>query len=349
MNDDIVADFTADVEVSDWDSDTPRQSRVVLSESWLGVATNGTKRSIDFEDVFDVVRDVSTGGNADDSETVAVAFRDGEAREVISLSETKTTLLRFQRVLYTQLLDGTEAAVEHYSDGERTAKRGNMRLRVTDTHVRLVPGTGQQSGIEIPRDDITEFETASETFDGEQEQPVVSLYTASERRVTRTVLRLPSFRLLNLFGRYLLSELSLPTEVEGDEQPGQATRGQRIRLLLVDDEPHDLEMAELFLKQQSDAFNITTASDGREALTYLSDQSFDCIVSDFKMPGIDGLDLLKQVRDDYPTLPFILYTGEGSEAVAKKAILDDVTDYVEKDVGIEQYEILAERIQRAVR
>ncbi|NPB82132.1 HTR-like protein, partial [Shigella sonnei] len=51
----------------------------------------------------------------------------------------------------------------------------------------------------------------------------------------------------------------------------------------------------------------------------------------------------------YPELPFILYTGQGSEAVAKQAILDDATDYVEKDVGREQYEVLAERIRKAVR
>jgi len=65
--------------------------------------------------------------------------------------------------------------------------------------------------------------------------------------------------------------------------------------------------------------------------------------------GMAGMGLRNAVRGGYPTLPFILYTGQGSERVAKQAILDDVTDYVEKDVGPGQYEVLASRIEKAVR
>jgi DNA-binding NtrC family response regulator len=54
------------------------------------------------------------------------------------------------------------------------------------------------------------------------------------------------------------------------------------------------------------------------------------------------------VRQRYPDLPFILFTGQGNEEIAKQAILDDVTDYVEKGVGTDQYALLAERIWKAV-
>ncbi len=67
------------------------------------------------------------------------------------------------------------------------------------------------------------------------------------------------------------------------------------------------------------------------------------------MPGIDGLEFLQAVRERYPDLPFILFTGEGSETVASDAIAAGVTDYLQKGSGTEQYELLANRIRNAVR
>jgi DNA-binding NtrC family response regulator len=67
------------------------------------------------------------------------------------------------------------------------------------------------------------------------------------------------------------------------------------------------------------------------------------------MPGTDGIEFLQQVRDEHPDLPFILFTGQGSEAVAKQALLSDVTDYVEKGIGTQQYEVLLSRLRKAMR
>ncbi len=160
---------------------------------------------------------------------------------------------------------------------------------------------------------------------------------------------MPSFRALNLFGRYLRADL-LSTDKIGTT----AGFNDTIEILLVDDDPHDIEMAEVFLQEQSDQFSFTsvlTASDGLDALNQVDTPAefFDCIVSDYQMPGTDGLGFLNEIRERYPNLPFILYTGQGSKKVIKQAILDDVTDYVEKGVGREQYEILSERIRKAVR
>uniref|UniRef100_UPI003EBA954A PAS domain S-box protein n=1 Tax=Halobaculum sp. EA56 TaxID=3421648 RepID=UPI003EBA954A len=74
----------------------------------------------------------------------------------------------------------------------------------------------------------------------------------------------------------------------------------------------------------------------------------DCVVSDYEMPGRNGIDFLERVREEYPELPFILYTGKGSEEVASDAISAGVTDYLQKGSGTDQYTVLANRIKNAV-
>jgi len=55
----------------------------------------------------------------------------------------------------------------------------------------------------------------------------------------------------------------------------------------------------------------------------LANQGVDCIVSDYDMPRTNGIEFLEAVRDQHPELPFILYTGKGSEEVAGEAISAD--------------------------
>ena len=122
-----------------------------------------------------------------------------------------------------------------------------------------------------------------------------------------------------------------------------------IDILHVDDEPDFLEVAADILEGEREEFTVETAVGVSEGLDRLAADDFDCVVSDFRMPAMDGVELLQRVRDSHPDLPFILFTGKGSEHVAKRAILDDVTDYVEKGDGVDPYVVLADRIQRAGR
>ncbi|GGK71603.1 hypothetical protein GCM10009067_24920 [Haloarcula sebkhae] len=107
-------------------------------------------------------------------------------------------------------------------------------------------------------------------------------------------------------------------------------------------------MASELLAQQSDQLNLITAASAAEGLDRLDERSVDCIVSDYRMPEKDGIELLKAARKEYPDLPFILFTGEGSEAVASDAIAAGATDYLRKGHGTERYELLANRIENAV-
>jgi len=123
----------------------------------------------------------------------------------------------------------------------------------------------------------------------------------------------------------------------------------QIDVLLVDDDESLLDLCKTFLERENDVFSIHTAGCGEDALGYLRTNTVDCIVSDHDMPGYNGIELLKQVRETHPDLPFILFTGKGSEEVASEAISASVTDYLQKETGTEQYGILANRITNVVK
>mgnify|MGYP000713429039 CR=1 FL=1 len=95
--------------------------------------------------------------------------------------------------------------------------------------------------------------------------------------------------------------------------------------------------------------SVWKAEDGEEALGTLADRSVDCVVSDFEMPGLNGLELYERVDEKYG-LPFILLTGQGDEQTASRAIGAGVDDYLRKDDVAEegQLQLLANRIENVV-
>ena len=121
-----------------------------------------------------------------------------------------------------------------------------------------------------------------------------------------------------------------------------------IRVLHVDDEPGVAELAAEFLERQDDRFSMETAADVDEAQDRLTAGGFDCVVSDYDMPGMNGIEFLTAIREERPEFPFILFTGKGSEEIASDAISAGVTDYLRKGSGTDQYELLANRITNAV-
>jgi PAS domain S-box-containing protein len=124
--------------------------------------------------------------------------------------------------------------------------------------------------------------------------------------------------------------------------------GSTIRVLQVDDDQQYAEMTATFLERKRAGFDIETATTPSEALSLLDTETVDCIVSDYGMPGKNGIDFLESVRGNHADLPFILYTGRGSEAVAGDAISAGVTDYLQKTEDTSHYALLANRIVNAV-
>ncbi|GAB7010737.1 PAS domain S-box protein [Halorubrum trueperi] len=122
----------------------------------------------------------------------------------------------------------------------------------------------------------------------------------------------------------------------------------RIRVLHVDDELDLADLAATFLEREDTQFTVETATSASDGLDRLADTEFDCIISDYDMPSQNGIEFLEAVRNEYPTLPFILYTGKGSEEIASEAISVGVTDYLQKESGTDQYLVLANRVRNAV-
>lgn len=124
---------------------------------------------------------------------------------------------------------------------------------------------------------------------------------------------------------------------------------ESVRVLHVDDESDLLEVTARFLEKEDPRLSVHTATDVENALSRIKEDEISCVVSDYDMPQRNGLEFLELVRDHFADLPFILYTGKGSEEIASKAISAGVDDYIQKEPTTDQYAVLANRIVSLVR
>ncbi|MHC3439831.1 bacterio-opsin activator domain-containing protein [Natrialbaceae archaeon A-gly3] len=120
-----------------------------------------------------------------------------------------------------------------------------------------------------------------------------------------------------------------------------------ITVLLVDDNEQVCNLVRAGLERESDQLSVTTVHSGPAALDRLDDD-IDCVVSDYDMPGMNGLDLLREVREIYPAFPFVLLTAMGSERIASEAMSADVTDYFQKSGDLDELSAIARRIETIV-
>lgn len=120
------------------------------------------------------------------------------------------------------------------------------------------------------------------------------------------------------------------------------------RVLHVDDDRDFSDLTSIYLEREDDRFAVETATSASEGLERLADRWFDCIISDYDMPGGSGIEFLETVRESEPDLPFILFTGKGTEEVASDAISAGVTDYLQKEGGTGQYTVLSNLASNAV-
>ncbi len=124
--------------------------------------------------------------------------------------------------------------------------------------------------------------------------------------------------------------------------------GERVDVVLVDDDRALAETTAAHLRRLDDRFEIAVETNADDAIERVHERSVDCIVSDYRMPGTDGIEFLETVHAIGSELPFILYTGEGPESVASDALSAGATDYLQKGSGTDRYELLANRIGNAV-
>lgn len=108
---------------------------------------------------------------------------------------------------------------------------------------------------------------------------------------------------------------------------------QPLRILLVEDDQNDVIAFQRALRKASIPYDVEACSRAEEALQHLQEKasSFDLIVSDYKLPGMTGLDLHYKLIEDNYDIPFVLMTGVGSEDLATKSLKYGIDEYVIKD------------------
>ena len=115
-----------------------------------------------------------------------------------------------------------------------------------------------------------------------------------------------------------------------------------LRVLLVDDEEDFVETLADRLKMRD--LDATTAHNGEQALSVVKEGEPDVIVLDLKMPGMDGIEVLRRVRKAYPSVEVIILTGHGSEKDEEVARSLGAFDYMKKPVDLDK---LVPRIKSA--
>lgn len=112
-------------------------------------------------------------------------------------------------------------------------------------------------------------------------------------------------------------------------QPERVQRSRaRPRILVVDDEPSIREVLSKTLALAE--YDVDVASDGQSGLERLRAAEYDLVITDLKMPGVDGLTLIREVRRSNPSMPIIIVTGYSTESSAIEAINLGVSGYLTK-------------------
>ena len=113
------------------------------------------------------------------------------------------------------------------------------------------------------------------------------------------------------------------------------------RVLVVDDDGSLRRVTQVQLEQAG--FQTTTAADASEALAILQKSAPDLVITDLKMPGMSGIDLLRRIRADYPEVLVIMLTAFGTVESAVEAMKAGAYDYITKPVRPDELELVARR------
>jgi PAS domain S-box-containing protein len=109
-----------------------------------------------------------------------------------------------------------------------------------------------------------------------------------------------------------------------------------VNILCVDDEPDFLALTKVCLERENEKFNICTTTSAENGIELLKSGNYDVILSDYKMPGMNGIEFLQNLRRDGSTIPFIMFTGKGKEEVAMDALNNGANYYLQKCGDVER-------------
>jgi two-component system NtrC family sensor kinase len=112
-------------------------------------------------------------------------------------------------------------------------------------------------------------------------------------------------------------------------------------ILLVDDEADLREVLDISLSDTG--YKVLTAENGTQALNILNDNDIPVVVTDIKMPGIDGIELLRKIKSKNPEAEVIMLTGHGDLELAIKSLKHEATDFITKPINDDALEMALQR------
>jgi len=125
--------------------------------------------------------------------------------------------------------------------------------------------------------------------------------------------------------------------------------GDRVpsRVLVVDDDPAVAEIVAIHVQRRVEGVEAVAETAPRNALDRVDgDPSIECVISDYRMPGLDGLELHDRVSDRRPDLPFILVTASPTRTLERRASEAGITACIEKDGSTRTFDDLTARVRR---
>jgi DNA-binding NtrC family response regulator len=117
------------------------------------------------------------------------------------------------------------------------------------------------------------------------------------------------------------------------------------RILIVDDEIDMLELLELIITDRTE-YEVVTTNNPLEVPDLLKKQAFDLLVTDLRMPDIDGIELIEMVKQIDDQIPFIIITAYGTIESAVEAMRKGAFDYITKPFRQEQILLTIEKVMR---
>src|SRR5204863_9501817 len=109
------------------------------------------------------------------------------------------------------------------------------------------------------------------------------------------------------------------------------------RVLIVDDDPALLQALPEALRLRMNGVTVDTADSATAALQRIAALDYDAIVTDIKMPGMDGFALLAEIRLRRPDTPTLMITGHGEHALAVGALRGGAYDFIQKPIAREYF------------
>ena len=117
------------------------------------------------------------------------------------------------------------------------------------------------------------------------------------------------------------------------------------RVLITDDEKIEREGIKFLLSIEEGEYEIQEASNGKQALNILRSQQIDFLLTDIKMPHMDGLELAEKAREENPELPIVIFSGYSDFSFAQEAMRYGVKDYVLKPVDPDTFHETIEKVK----